>query len=76
MEREISSPGRKLTAVLKKNAMLVILVLVYIFFMVTTGGNINVDLYRIALDECQTQYGEENPHFYERLQAQYARNNQ
>ena len=40
MEREISSPGRKLTAVLKKNAMLVILVLVYIFFMVTTGGNI------------------------------------
>ena len=40
MEREISSPGRKLSAVLKKNAMLVILVLVYLFFMVTTSGNI------------------------------------
>ena len=38
--------------------------------------HINVDLYKLALDECQAQYGEENPKFYERMQAQYARNNQ
>ena len=40
------------------------------------NDHINVDLYKIALDECQAEYGEENPRFYERMQAQYARNNQ
>ena len=38
--------------------------------------HINADLYKLALDECQAQYGEENPKFYERMQAQYAVNNQ
>ena len=38
--------------------------------------HINTALYKQALDECQAQYGEENPEFYEHLQAQYARNNQ
>lgn len=38
--------------------------------------HINTDLYKAALDECQEKYGAENPLFYERLQAQYARNNQ
>ncbi len=40
------------------------------------NDHINVDLYKAALDECQAQYGAENPEFYERMQAQYARNNQ
>ncbi len=38
--------------------------------------HINTNLYKAALDECQAQYGEENPRFYERMQAQYARYNQ
>lgn len=38
--------------------------------------HINTALYKAALDECQEQYGEDNPKFYERMQAQYARNNQ
>ena len=38
--------------------------------------HINTDLYKEALNECQLQYGDSNPEFYERLQAQYARNNQ
>ena len=37
--------------------------------------HVNTDLYKAALDACQKQYGEENPKFYERLQAQYALNN-
>ena len=40
MERKINEPGKVLSAVLKKNVMLVILVLVYLFFMITIGGNI------------------------------------
>ena len=35
--------------------------------------HINTTLYKAALDECQEQYGTENPKFYEHLQAQYAR---
>lgn len=37
--------------------------------------HINTELYREALDKCQERYGSENPAFYEKLQAQYARNN-
>lgn len=40
------------------------------------NDHINTDLYKAALDECQKQYGQDNPKFYEELQAQYARNNQ
>ena len=38
--------------------------------------HINTELYKQALDECQAQYGEDNPAFYEKMQALYARNNQ
>ena len=38
--------------------------------------HINIDLYKAALDECQERYGNDNSKFYEKLQAQYARNNQ
>ncbi len=38
--------------------------------------HINTDIYKAALDECQEQYGSENPKFYEKLQAQYAKNNE
>ena len=37
--------------------------------------HINVELYKQALDACQQEYGEENPKFYERMQAQFARYN-
>lgn len=37
--------------------------------------HINTDLYKTALDACQREYGENNPKFYEKLQAQYALNN-
>ena len=37
--------------------------------------HINVDLYKAALDECQRRYGRDDPKFYEKLQAMYARNN-
>ncbi|MBR0374744.1 MAG: ABC transporter substrate-binding protein [Mogibacterium sp.] len=37
--------------------------------------HINTKLYKEALDECQAKYGDENPKFYERMQAQYARYN-
>ena len=37
--------------------------------------HINTDLYKAALDACQEQYGDQNPKFYEKLQAQYALNN-
>ena len=40
MENKIEKSGLDLSYVLKKNAMLVILVLVYLFFMITTKGNI------------------------------------
>ena len=43
---------------------------------INIDDHINIDLYKAALDECQAQYGEENPKFYERMQAQYARYNQ
>ena len=42
---------------------------------INIDNHINTSLYKAALDECQKQYGEENPAFYERMQAQYARNN-
>ena len=37
--------------------------------------HINVILYKEALDECQELYGKEDPRFYERLQAQFAKHN-
>ncbi|MCR5229357.1 MAG: ABC transporter substrate-binding protein [Solobacterium sp.] len=37
--------------------------------------HINVDIYKAALDECHRQYGAENQKFYERLQAQFSKNN-
>ena len=42
---------------------------------INIDDHINTDLYKAALDECQERYGNENPKFYENLQAQYARNN-
>ncbi|MBR2746098.1 MAG: ABC transporter substrate-binding protein [Erysipelotrichaceae bacterium] len=36
--------------------------------------HVNVDLYKSALDDCTVRYGKDNPKFYEKLQAQYARN--
>lgn len=42
---------------------------------INIDDHINVDLYKQALDECQEQYGEENSAFYEKMQAQYSRNN-
>ena len=42
---------------------------------INIDNHINTSLYKAALDECQKQYGEENQAFYERMQAQYARNN-
>jgi len=38
--------------------------------------HLNVELYKQALDTCTERYGKDNPKFYEKLQAQYARNNQ
>lgn len=38
--------------------------------------HLNVELYKEALDACTERYGKDNPKFYEKLQAQYARNNQ
>ncbi len=43
---------------------------------ININDHINVELYEQALDECQAQYGSENPKFYEMLQAQFARNDQ
>ena len=40
MENKIEKSGAALSSVLKKNTMLVVLVLVYLFFMIMTGGNI------------------------------------
>ena len=37
--------------------------------------NINTVLYKEALDECQSRYGQDDPKFYEKMQAQYSRNN-
>ena len=34
--------------------------------------HINTQLYKEALDECQELYGEENPKFYEKMQAEYS----
>ena len=39
------------------------------------NDHINVSLYKQALDACQEQYGAENPKFYEKMQAQFAKNN-
>lgn len=38
--------------------------------------HVNTTLYKEALDECQKLYGEGNPSFYEKLQVQFAENNQ
>ena len=40
MENNKALSMKTVFAGLKKNAMLVVLVLVYLFFMITTGGNI------------------------------------
>ncbi len=37
--------------------------------------HVNVNLSKSALDDCTVPYGKDNPQFYEKLQAQYARNN-
>ena len=42
---------------------------------INIDDHINVILYKEALDACQRQYGDENPKFYERMQAQYAKYN-
>ena len=39
------------------------------------NDHINIDIYKAALDECQSQYGSENPKFYERMQGQFAKYN-
>lgn len=41
---------------------------------ISIGDHINVNIYKEALDECQAQYGSENPKFYERLQVQFSQN--
>ena len=43
---------------------------------INIDDHINVDLYKEALDQCQKKYGSENPRFYEKMQAQFAKNNQ
>ena len=43
---------------------------------INIDDHINIELYKAALDECQEKYGAENPKFYEKLQAQFAKNNQ
>ena len=40
------------------------------------NNHINVDLYKEALDECTRRYSADNPKFYEKMQALYARANQ
>ena len=42
---------------------------------INIDDHINVTLYKQALDACQKEYGSENPKFYERMQAQFARYN-
>lgn len=39
------------------------------------NDHINVEIYKAALDECQSQYGRENPSFYEKMQGQFAKYN-
>lgn len=43
---------------------------------INIDDHINVSLYKQALDECQKKYGSENMKFYEKMQAQFAKNNQ
>ena len=43
---------------------------------INIDDHINTDLYKEALDRCQELYGADDPSFYEKMQAQYARNNQ
>lgn len=38
--------------------------------------HINTELFKEALDECQSKYGKENPAFYEKMQSQYSANDQ
>ncbi len=38
--------------------------------------HINTELFKEALDECQSKYSEEYPAFYERMQSQYSANDQ
>ncbi len=42
---------------------------------INIDDHINTSLYEEALDECQKKYGKENLKFYEKLQAQFVRNN-
>lgn len=39
---------------------------------INIDDHINVDIYKAALDECQKEYGDEDPDFYEERQAQFA----
>ncbi len=43
---------------------------------INIDDHINTELYKQALDECQERYGKENPLFYEKMQAQFSRNNE
>ncbi len=43
---------------------------------INIDDHINIYIYKAALNECQQQYGAENPKFYEKLQAQFFKNNQ
>ena len=43
---------------------------------ININRHINTELYKQALDQCQALYGSDNQKFYEKMQAQYARNNQ
>ena len=38
------------------------------------NDHINTSLYKEALDECLERYGDENPAFYEKMEALFARN--
>ena len=42
---------------------------------INVNEHINTDLYKEALDECQARYGNDNPKFYEKMQAQFAKFN-
>lgn len=42
---------------------------------ININDHINTELYKSALDECQAEYGKDDPKFYEMMQGQFARYN-
>ena len=40
---------------------------------ININDHINTELYKEALDECQSRYGDENDDFYEKMQSQYSK---